>query len=130
MQIKHRLTLSVMILTILLFTVTPVTPPSFFGIIGYSVYGEKDFDQSQSNKQNSNCEAGEDNNNSCNNISITRQGSGDSVSTGDGSNGGGNQVQVSKQNSNCEAGEDNNNSCNNFDIKEMISDRLKMLRQT
>ncbi len=43
---------------------------------------------------------------------------------------GGNKVQVSKQNSNCEAGEDNNNSCNNFDLKEMISDRLKTLRQT
>ena len=69
-----------MILTMVLFTVTSL---SFLGIIEYSVYGE-DFDQSQSNKQNSNCEAGED----------------------------------------------NNNSCNNFDIKEMISDRLKMLRQT
>ena len=110
-----------MILPILLFT---VTSPSFLGIIGYSVYGETDFDQSQSYKQNSNCEAGEDNNNSCNNISITRQGGGEN------GNGGGNQVQVSKQNSNCEAGEDNNNSCNNFDLKEMINDRLKMLRQT
>ena len=81
MQIKHRLTISVIILTILLYTVTSL---SFLGIIGYSVYGEKDFERSQSNKQDSNCEAGED----------------------------------------------NNNSCNNFDIKEMISDRLKMLRQT
>ena len=127
MQIKHRLTTSVMISTIVLFTVTSLF---FLDIIGYSVYGEKDFDQSQSNKQNSNCEAGEDNNNSCNNISITRQGGGDSGRAGDSGNGGGNQVQVSKQNSNCEAGEDNNNSCNNFDLKEMISDRLKMLRQT
>jgi hypothetical protein len=127
LQIKYRLTISVIILTILLFTVTPL---SFLGIIGYSVYGEKDFDKSQSNKQDSNCEAGEDNNNSCNNISITRQGGGNSGSAGDSGNGGGNQVQVSEQDSNCEAGEDNNNSCNNFDIKEMISDRLKMLRQT
>jgi hypothetical protein len=120
LQIKHRLTISVIILTILLFTVTFL---SFLGIIGYSIYGEKDFDKSQSNKQDSNCEAGEDNNNSCNNISIAKNG-------GENGNGGGNQVQVSKQDSNCEAGEDNNNSCNNFDIKEMISDRLKMLRQT
>ena len=40
------------------------------------------------------------------------------------------QSHISKQDSKCEAGEDNNNSCNNFDLKEMISDRLKMLRQT
>ncbi|MGE0389903.1 MAG: hypothetical protein AB7P13_07195, partial [Candidatus Nitrosocosmicus sp.] len=52
------------------------------------------------------CEAGEDNNNSCNNISIGRQGDGNQ----------GNTVQVSKQNSKCEAGEDNNNSCNNISI--------------
>ena len=38
----------------------------------YSAHGKKDYDQSQDNKQNSNCEAGEDNNNSCNNISISR----------------------------------------------------------
>ncbi|MBA2266746.1 MAG: hypothetical protein H0W19_00190 [Nitrosopumilus sp.] len=127
MQIKHRLTTSVIISTVLLLIVTSL---SFLGIMEYSAYGEKDFDQSQSNKQNSNCETGEDNNNSCNNISITRNGGGDSGSAGGRGNDGGNQVQVSKQNSNCEAGEDNNNSCNNFDLKEMISDRLKMLRQT
>ena len=107
-----------MISTILLLAVTSF---SFLGSMEQSAYGKKDFDQSQDNKQNSNCEAGEDNNNSCNNISISKH---------DGGNDGGNQVQVSKQNSNCEAGEDNNNSCNNFDLKEMISDRLKMLRQT
>jgi hypothetical protein len=114
-----------MILAILLLTVTSF---SFSSIVKYSAYGEKDVDRYQENKQNSDCEAGEDNNNSCNNISITRQG--DSGSTDGSGNGGGNQVQVSKQNSDCEAGEDNNNSCNNFDLKEMISDRLKMLRQT
>ena len=81
MQIKHRLKASVMILTVLLLTVTSF---SFLGSMEYSAHGKKDFDQSQ----------------------------------------------VSKQNSKCEAGEDNNNSCNNFDLKEMISDRLKMLRQT
>ena len=107
-----------MISTILLLAVTSF---SFLGSMEQSAYGKKDFDQSQDNKQNSNCEAGEDNNNSCNNISISKH---------DGGNDGGNQVQVSKQNSNCEAGEDNNNSCNNFDLKEMISDRLKMLKQT
>ncbi|TVP41319.1 hypothetical protein [Candidatus Nitrosocosmicus arcticus] len=127
MQIKHRLTTSVIISKVLLLVVTSL---SFLGIMEYSAYGEKDIDQSQSNKQNSNCEAGEDNNNSCNNISIARNGGGDSGSAGGSGNGEGNQIQVSKQNSNCEAGEDNNNSCNNFDLKEMISDRLKMLRQT
>ena len=129
MQIKHRLKTSVMISTILLLAVTSF---SFLGSMEQSAYGKKDFDQSQDNKQNSNCEAGEDNNNSCNNISISKHdggndGSGSASSSG---NDGGNQVQVSKQNSNCEAGEDNNNSCNNFDLKEMISDRLKMLKQT
>ena len=118
-----------MISTILLLAVTSF---SFLGSMEQSAYGKKDFDQSQDNKQNSNCEAGEDNNNSCNNISISKHdggndGSGSASSRG---NDGGNQVQVSKQNSNCEAGEDNNNSCNNFDLKEMISDRLKMLKQT
>ena len=86
--------------------------------------------QVQVSKQNSNCEAGEDNNNSCNNISISRHDGDSSGSASSSGNDGGNQVQVSKQNSNCEAGEDNNNSCNNFDLKEMISDRLKTLRQT
>jgi len=81
LHIKHRLKTSVMILTVLLLTVTSF---SFLGSMEYSAHGKKDFDQSQ----------------------------------------------VSKQNSKCEAGEDNNNSCNNFDLKEMISDRLKMLRQT
>ncbi|MGD9533590.1 MAG: hypothetical protein AB7V56_07465, partial [Candidatus Nitrosocosmicus sp.] len=61
----------------------------------------------QHSSQESDCKAGEDNNNSCNNISISRQGDGDS------DNGKGNKVQVSKQGSSCEAGEDNNNSCNN-----------------
>ena len=121
MQIIHRLKTSVMILTVLLLTVTSF---SFLGSMEYSAHGKKDFDQSQVSKQNSKCEAGEDNNNSCNNISIARHDGGGS------GNDGGNQVQVSKQNSKCEAGEDNNNSCNNFDLKEMISDRLKMLRQT
>ena len=135
-----------------------VTSPSFVGSMEYSVYGKKDTDQSQNNKQDSNCEAGEDNNNSCNNISITKHNGGNdggnqvqvskqdsnceagednnnscnniSITKHNGGNDGGNQVQVSKQDSNCEAGEDNNNSCNNFDLKEMISDRLKMLRQT
>ena len=119
-----------MISTILLLAVTSF---SFLGSMEQSAYGKKDFDQSQDNKQNSNCEAGEDNNNSCNNISISRHDGGNdgsgSASSSSG-NDGGNQVQVSKQNSNCEAGEDNNNSCNNFDLKEMISDRLKMLKQT
>ncbi len=122
MQIKHRLKTSVMILTVLLLTVTSF---SFLGSMEYSAHGKKDFDQSQVSKQNSECEAGEDNNNSCNNISISRH-----DDDGGSGNDGGNQVQVSKQNSECEAGEDNNNSCNNFDLKEMISDRLKMLRQT
>ena len=119
-----------MISTILLLTVTSF---SFLGSMEQSAYGKKDFDQSQDNKQNSNCEAGEDNNNSCNNISISRHdggGNDGSESASSSGNNGGNQVQVSKQNSNCEAGEDNNNSCNNFDLKEMISDRLKMLKQT
>ena len=107
-----------MISAILLLAVTSF---SVLGLMEYNAYGKKDFDQSQVSKQNSNCKAGEDNNNSCNNISISRH---------EGGNDGGNQVQVSKQNSNCKAGEDNNNSCNNFDLKEMISDRLKMLRQT
>jgi hypothetical protein len=98
-----------MILTVLLLTVTSF---SFLGSMEYSAHGKKDFDQSQVSKQNSKCEAGEDNNNSCNNISIARRDGGGS------DNDGGNQVQVSKQNSKCEAGEDNNNSCNNFDLKE------------
>jgi hypothetical protein len=155
-----------MISSILLLAVTSF---SFLGSMEQSAYGKKDFDRSQVSKQNSNCEAGEDNNNSCNNISISRHDGGNdggnqvqvskqnsnceagednnnscnniSISRHDGGNDGsgiasssgndgGNQVQVSKQNSNCEAGEDNNNSCNNFDLKEMISDRLKMLKQT
>ena len=70
-----------MISSILLLAITTF---SFLGSMEQSAYGKKDFDQSQYNKQNSNCEAGED----------------------------------------------NNNSCNNFDLKEMISDRLKMLKQT
>jgi hypothetical protein len=118
LQIKHHLKTSVMISTILLLIVTSL---SFLGLMEYSAHGKKDFVQSQDNEQNSDCEAGEDNNNSCNNISISRH---------NGDNDGGNKVQVSKQNSDCEAGEDNNNSCNNIDLKEMISDRLKMLRQT
>jgi uncharacterized membrane protein len=81
LQVIHRLKTSIMILTVLLLTVTSF---SFLGSMEYSAHGKKDFDQSQ----------------------------------------------VSKQNSKCEAGEDNNNSCNNFDLKEMISDGLKMLRQT
>ncbi|HKX98023.1 MAG TPA: hypothetical protein VJL78_09365 [Candidatus Nitrosocosmicus sp.] len=81
MQIKHHLKTSVMISTILLLVVTSL---SFLGLMEYSAHGKKDFVQSQDNKQNSDCEAGED----------------------------------------------NNNSCNNIDLKEMISDRLKMLRQT
>jgi hypothetical protein len=156
-----------MISTVLLLAVTSF---SFLGTIDYSAHGKKDSDQSQNNKQNANCEAGEDNNNSCNNISITRHNGGNdggnqvqvskqnanceagednnnscnniSITRHNGGSGsaggsssnsdndGGNQVQVSKQNANCEAGEDNNNSCNNFDLKEMISDRLKILRQT
>ena len=108
MQIKHRLKTSVMILTVLLLTVTSF---SFLGSMEYSAHGKKDFDQSQVSKQNSKCEAGEDNNNSCNNISISRH-------DDDGGNGndGGNQVQVSKENSKCEAREDNKNSCNNISI--------------
>ncbi len=82
---------------------------------------DKEFDEIQSESQYSNCDAGEDNNNSCNNISISRQ--------GDDRNGG-NKVQVSKQNSNCDAGEDNNNSCNNFDIQEMIKSKLKLISDT
>jgi len=130
LQIKHRLKTSAMISSILLLAVTSF---SFLGSMEQSAYGKKDFDQSQDNKQNSNCEAGEDNNNSCNNISISRHdggGNDGSESASSSGNNGGNQVQVSKQNSNCEAGENNNNSCNNFDLKEMISDRLKMLKQT
>jgi hypothetical protein len=69
-----------MISTVLLLAVTPF---SFLGSMDFSAHGKKDSDQSQNNKQNANCEAGED----------------------------------------------NNNSCNNF-LKEMISDRLKILRQT
>ena len=49
-----------------------VTSFSFLESMEYSAHGKKDYDQSQDNKQNSNCEAGEDNNNSCNNISISR----------------------------------------------------------
>ena len=115
-----------MLATVLLLAVTSF---SFLGLVEYSALGKKDFDQSQNNKQRSNCEAGEDNNNSCNNISITKHNGGSGSASNNGDDGG-NQVQVSKQGSNCEAGEDNNNSCNNFDLKEMISDRLKMLRQT
>jgi hypothetical protein len=144
-----------------------LTSFSFLESMEYSAHGKEDYVQSQDNKQNSNCEAGEDNNNSCNNISISRHDGGNdggnevqvskqnsnceagednnnscnniSIARHDGAGGGsassngndgGNEVQVSKQNSDCEAGEDNNNSCNNFDLKEMISDRLKMLRQT
>ena len=59
-------------------------------------------DQIQSGSQNSKCEAGEDNNNSCNNISISRQG-GASNDNDDSGSGSGNIVQVSKQNSKCEA---------------------------
>ena len=70
-----------MISSILLLAVTSF---SFLGSMEQSAYGKKDFDQSQDNKQNSNCEAGED----------------------------------------------NNNLCNNLDLKEMISDRLNMLKQT
>ena len=116
-----------MISTVLLLIVTSF---SFLGSMEYSAHGKKDFDQSQDNKQNSKCEAGEDNNNSCNNISISRHDGGNSGGASNNDNDGGNQVQISKQNSKCEAGEDNNNSCNNFDLKEWISDRLKMLRQT
>ena len=49
-----------------------LTSFSFLESMEYSAHGKKDYDQSQDNKQNSNCEAGEDNNNSCNNISISR----------------------------------------------------------
>ena len=117
-----------MILTVLLLTVTSF---SFLGSMEYSAHGKKDFDQSQVSKQNSKCEAGEDNNNSCNNISIARHdGGGSGSASNGGGNDGGNQVQVSKQDSKCDAGEDNNNSCNNFNLKEMISDGLKKLIQT
>ena len=67
MQIKHRLKTSAMISSILLLAVTSF---SFLGSMEQSAYGKKDFDQSQDNKQNSNCEAGEDNNNSCNNFDL------------------------------------------------------------
>ena len=102
---------------------TMITSISFLYCYEHHAFATKDneFDEIQSESQNSNCEAGEDNNNSCNNISISRQ--------GDDSNGG-NKVQVSKQNSNCEAGEDNNNSCNNFDIQEMVKSKLKSISDT
>jgi len=77
----------------------------------------------QHSSQESDCKAGEDNNNSCNNISISRQGDGDS------DNGKGNKVQVSKQGSSCEAGEDNNNSCNNIDLQEMIKSKIDLISQ-
>ncbi len=48
-----------------------LTSFSFLESMEYSAHGKEDYDQSQDNKQNSNCEAGEDNNNSCNNISIS-----------------------------------------------------------
>ncbi len=107
-----------------------LTSFSFLESVEYSAHGKEDYVQSQDNKQNSDCEAGEDNNNSCNNISISRHDDAGGGSASSNGNDGGNEVQVSKQNSDCEAGEDNNNSCNTFDLKEMISDRLKMLRQT
>ena len=104
----------------------------------YGAYATKnnddDSDDIQSVSQNSKCEAGEDNNNSCNNISISRQGG-----SGDGSNDERNDysdkhsdtVQVSKQNSKCEAGEDNNNnSCNNFNIQNIIESKLRLISQT
>ena len=100
-----------------------LTSFSYLESMEYSAHGKNDYDQSQDNKQNSNCEAGEDNNNSCNNISISRHdgtGGGSASSNG---NDGGNEVQVSKQNSNCEAGEDNNNSCNNISISRHDGDR-------
>jgi hypothetical protein len=81
LQIKHRLKTSVIISMVLLLALTSF---SFLESMEYSAHGKEDYVQSQDNKQNSDCEAGED----------------------------------------------NNNSCNNFDLKEMISDRLKMLRQT
>jgi hypothetical protein len=127
LQIKHRLKTSVIISMVLLLALTSF---SFLESMEYSAHGKEDYVQSQDNKQNSNCEAGEDNNNSCNNISISRHDGAGGGSASSNGNDGGNEVQVSKQNSDCEAGEDNNNSCNNFDLKEMISDRLKMLRQT
>ena len=79
-----------------------------------------DFDEIQSGSQDSDCEAGEDNNNSCNNISIGRQGDGNQ----------GNTVQVSKQNSKCEAGEDNNNSCINSSIQNILESKLKLISHT
>ena len=111
---------------------------SFLYSYEHDAFATKDneFDEIQSESQYSNCDAGEDNNNSCNNISISRQ--------GDDSNGENdygvddntdktrteNPVQVSKQNSHCDAGEDNNNSCNNFDIQEMIKSKLKLISDT
>ena len=117
---------------------TMITSLSFLYSYEQLAFATKDneFDEIQSESQYSNCDAGEDNNNSCNNISISRQ--------GDDSNGENdygvddntdrtrteNPVQVSKQNSNCDAGEDNNNSCNNFDIQEMIKSKLKLISDT
>ena len=92
---------------------------------------DDDFDGIQSGSQDSKCEAGEDNNNSCNNISISRQGDGSQGnnrdSEDDDTDNQGNTVQVSKQDSKCEAGEDNNNSCNNFNIQNIIESKLKLI---
>ena len=78
--------------------------------------------ENQISSQKSDCKAGEDNNNSCNNISISRQDDDDGVDSDDG-----NKVQVSKQGSSCDAGEDNNNSCNNIDLQEMIKAKIDLL---
>jgi len=94
----------------------------------YKAFAEKhdgndhDSIDNQHSSQKSDCKAGEDNNNSCNNISISRHG-------GDGDSDNSNKVQVSKQGSSCEAGEDNNNSCNNFDLQEMIKAKIDLLSQ-
>ena len=93
-----------------------------------------DFDEIQSGSQDSDCEAGEDNNNSCNNISIGRQGDGNQGNNhdygDDHTDKQGNTVQVSKQNSKCEAGEDNNNSCINSSIQNILESKLKLISHT
>jgi len=125
LQIKFSLLKHSLILISLL---TILIPLSISSTNEYDAYASKnsnndDSDEIQWGSQNSECEAGEDNNNSCNNISISRQGGGSS-------GGQGNTVQVSKQNSECEAGEDNNNSCNNFNIQNIIESKLKLISQT
>ncbi len=96
--------------------------------------------QSQSSNQRSQCVAGGDVNESCNNINVQNQfNDGNNVAAQDGGNGKGSgnsaaqgigQSQSSNQRSQCVSGGDVSNSCNNLSVQNQANEGSNVLGQT